>query len=121
MGVSDVTVDELARALSVGVGPANTDRLQGAITTAEDVVSTYCGRIGNADTPPTPPAVDPWPTPFPAGPHAAILQLAVRVYRSADVVFGVLQTDLGVSFTGRWITPELDAQLIGWRVSWGIA
>jgi hypothetical protein len=121
MGVSDVTVDELARVLNIGAGPANSGRLQAAITTAEDVVSTYCGRIGNADMPPSPPAVDPWPAPFPAGPHSAILGVAVRVYRSADVVFGVLQTDLGLSFTGRWITPEVDAALIGWRVSWGIA
>jgi hypothetical protein len=51
----------------------------------------------------------------------AILQLAVRVYRATDVTFGVLQTELGTAYTGRWRTPELEAALLGTRKSWGIA
>jgi Phage gp6-like head-tail connector protein len=113
VGYSDVTVDELARAVNVGAGPSNEARLQAAIDAAESTIGAYTGRTGALP--------DDWPMPFPAGPHGAILQLAVRMYRSGDVAFGVLQTDLGATFTGRWLTPELDAQLIGWRLSFGVA
>jgi hypothetical protein len=112
---SGVTVDELARALAVAVPVSGTgplvDRLRLAIATAEDAVGAYTGRRTVAD----------WPATVPAGPHVAVLQVATRVYRAADVTFGVLQTELGTAYTGRWITPELDAALIGWRRSWGIA
>jgi len=110
---SDVTPAELARALGMavpGAGPV-LDRLTIAVATAEDVVGFYTGRKVAAD----------WPTPFPPGPHGAILGTAVRVYRATDVTFGVLQTELGTAYTGRWRTPELEAQLLGWRASWGIA
>jgi hypothetical protein len=112
--VSDVTPAELARALGVAApaGPgAVLDRLTIAVATAEDVVGGYTGRRDPGD----------WPTPFPPGPHMAILQLAVRVYRATDVTFGVLQTELGTAYTGRWRTPELEAALLGTRKSWGIA
>jgi hypothetical protein len=109
---SDVTPAELARALGMNVpGPgAAFDRLTLAVATAEDVVGFYTGRLVTAD----------WPDPFPPGPHGAILGTAVRVYRATDVTFGVLQTELGTAYTGRWRTPELEAQLLGWRRSWGI-
>lgn len=111
---SDVTPAELARALGMAVpGAPGTalDRLTIAVATAEDVVGFYTGRTLDTD----------WPAPFPPGPHGAILQLAVRVYRATDVTFGVLQTELGTAYTGRWRTPELEAQLLGWRRSWGVA
>jgi hypothetical protein len=57
----------------------------------------------------------------PAGAHVAVVQLATRIYRAADVTFGVLQTELGSALTGRWLTPELDAALLGLRRSWGVA
>lgn len=112
--LSDVTADELARSLGVPApsGPgAVADRLALAIATAEDAIGGYTGRR-------TP---ELWPTPFPPGPHVAILQLAVRVYRASDVTFGILQTELGTAYTGRWVTPEVAAGLLGWRASWGIA
>lgn len=111
---SDVTADELARSLGI---PAPTapgavaDRLALAIATAEDAVGHYTGRRVAAD----------WPVPFPPGPHVAILQLAVRVYRASDVTFGILQTELGTAYTGRWVTPEVAVGLLGWRATWGIA
>jgi hypothetical protein len=112
---SGVTVEELARSLAVAVPPSGSgpvvDRLRLAIATAEDAVGAYTGRRTAGD----------WPATVPAGPHVAVLQLATRIYRAADVTFGVLQTELGTAYTGRWITPELDAALIGWRRSWGIA
>jgi hypothetical protein len=113
---SGVTVPELARAVGValpagGTGPV-VDRLELAIATAEDAIGRYLGR----------PTVADWPAgATPAGPHVAVLQVATRIYRAADVTFGVLQTELGTAYTGRWLTPELDAALLGWRRSWGIA
>lgn len=112
--VSDVTPAELARSLSVGVpvdGTPTADRLALAIATAEDAIGFVTGRRLPED----------WPDPFPPGPHTAILQTSVRVYRATDVTFGVLQTELGTAYTGRWITPEVGLSLIGWRRSWGIA
>jgi hypothetical protein len=112
--LSDVTPDELARALGLNAptapGPV-ADRLALAIATAEDVVAHYTGRR----------LAESWPTPFPPGPHVAILQLAVRVYRASDVTFGILQTELGTAYTGRWLTPEVAMGLLGWRASWGVA
>ena len=112
--VSDVTPAELARSLGItppaGAGDVLT-RLQLAIATAEDCVGWTTGRR----------AASSWPVPFPPGPHVAILQLAVRVYRASDVTFGVLQTELGTAYTGRWMTPEVALGLLGWRSSWGIA
>jgi hypothetical protein len=112
--LSGVTPTELARTLSVapptGPGPL-ADRLDAAIATAEDVVAAYTGRRTPAD----------WPVPFPPGPRTAVMQLAVRVYRSSDVTFGVLQTELGTAYTGRWRTPEVEMALLGWRKNWGIA
>jgi len=111
---SDVTADELARALGVKLpdGPGATlDRLTIAIATAEDAVGFATGRRDDAS----------WPSPFPPGPHTAILQIAVRVYRASDVTFGVLQTELGTAYTGRWITPEVALSLLGYRASWGVA
>ena len=112
--LSDVTAAELARSLGVQAptapGPV-LDRLELAIATAEDVVGAYTGRRSSGD----------WPAPFPPGPHLAILQLAVRVYRATDVTFGVLQTELGTAYTGRWRTPEVEAGLLGWRRTWGVA
>lgn len=111
---SDVTPAELARSLGIpppqAPGPV-ADRLALAIATAEDAVGFYTGRRTPAD----------WPDPFPPGPHVAILQLAVRVYRASDVTFGILQTELGTAYTGRWLTPEVALGLLGWRSSWGIA
>jgi hypothetical protein len=112
---SGVTVAELARTLSVpmpssGSGPT-VDRLQLAIATAEDAIGRHVGR----------PAAGDWPDPVPAGAHVAVVQLATRIYRAADVTFGVLQTELGTAYTGRWMTPELDAALLGLRRSWGVA
>jgi hypothetical protein len=45
----------------------------------------------------------------------------VRVYRASDVTFGVLQTELGSTFTGRWVTPEVGLALLGWRRGFGVA
>lgn len=112
--LSDVTPAELARALGIPApsGPgAVADRLALSIATAEDAVGWYTGRRDPAS----------WPVPFPPGPHVAVLQLAVRVYRASDVTFGVLQTELGTAYTGRWITPEVQVGLLGWRATWGIA
>jgi len=112
--VSDVTPAELARALGVAVPAdpsANLDRLVLAIATAEDAVGWYTGRRDPAS----------WPDPFPPGPHVAILQLAVRIYRASDVTFGILQTELGTAYTGRWVTPEVALGLLGWRATWGVA
>ncbi len=113
--VSDVTPAELARALGVPVPAGETgpvyDRLVLAISTAEDAVGGYVGRRDAAS----------WPTPFPPGAHVAILQIAVRVYRASDVTFGILQTELGTAYTGRWITPEVALALIGSRATFGIA
>jgi hypothetical protein len=113
--LSDVTVVELARSLAVGL-PSDPEspvhaRLKLAILTAEDAVGYYTHRRTPED----------WPTPFPAGPHTAILQVASRVYRAVDVTFGVLQTELGTAFTGRWITPEVELALLGTRKGFGIA
>jgi hypothetical protein len=111
---SGVTPTELARALSVAppTGPgAIADRLDLAIATAEDAVGFVTGRRTAAE----------WPTPFPPGPRGAILGIAVRVYRASDVTFGVLQTELGTTYTWRWVTPEVALQLLGWRARWGIA
>lgn len=111
---SGVTTDELARALGITSPTAPgavLDRLTLALATAEDIVGTYTGRRLDAD----------WPTPFPPGPRVAITQLAVRVYRASDVTFGVLQTELGTTYTGRWITPEVGSALLGWRRSFGVA
>jgi hypothetical protein len=112
--VSGVTTDELARALGVAVPAAPgavLDRLTAAIATAEDAVGFYTGRRTAAS----------WPAPFPPGPRTAVLQVAVRVYRAADVTFGVLQTELGTTYTGRWITPEVALALLGYRARLGIA
>jgi len=112
--LSDVTPAEVARSLSLPapVSPGVVqDRLELAIATAEDAVGLLTGRKTAAD----------WPVVFPPGPHVAILQTAVRVYRAADVTFGVLQTELGTAYTGRWITPEVALALLGWRKTWGIA
>jgi len=111
---SGITVDELARALGVAAptGPgAVADRLQLAIATGEHAVGFTTGRLAQAD----------WPATFPPGPRVAILQIAVRVYRASDVTFGILQTELGTAYTGRWVTPEVALGLLGWRASWGIA
>lgn len=112
---SDVTPEELARSLGIAVPAGSSgavwDRLVLAIATAEDAVGNYTGRRVQSS----------WPDPFPPGPHVAILQLAVRVYRASDVTFGILQTELGTAYTGRWITPEVQAGLLGWRASWGVA
>jgi hypothetical protein len=110
---SGVTPDELARALAVpapGPGPA-ADRLALALATAEDAVAFYTGRHTVAD----------WPSPIPPGARTAVLQVAVRVYRAADVTFGVLATELGTVYTGRWITPEVSMALLGRRRSFGVA
>ena len=87
------------------------DRLALAIATAEDAVGFYTGRRSSSS----------WPVPFPPGPRTAVLQIAVRVYRASDVTFGILQTELGTAYTGRWVTPEVALGLLGWRASWGIA
>jgi hypothetical protein len=113
--LSDVTVLELARSLAVGL-PSDPEspvhaRLLLAILTAEDAIGQYAHRRTAAD----------WPTPFPAGAHTAILQVASRVYRAVDVTFGVLQTELGTAYTGRWITPEVELALLGTRKGFGIA
>jgi len=111
---SDVTADELARALGIAIptGPgAVADRLAIAVLTGEHAVGFYTGRHLPED----------WPDPFPPGPHIAILQIAVRVYRASDVTFGILQTELGTAYTGRWVTPEVAVGLLGQRATWGIA
>lgn len=112
---SGVTVAELARALAVAL-PASgqgavLDRLQLAIATAEDAIGTYTGRKTRRA----------WDDPVPAGARTAVLQVATRVYRASDVTFGVLQTELGTTYTGRWITPEVSLALLGKRKSFGIA
>lgn len=111
---SGLTPEELARALAVPMpsGPGSTlDRLQLALATAEDAVGTYTGRKTRAD----------WPDPVPAGAKTAVALVATRVYRASDVAFGVLQTELGTSYTGRWITPEVSLALLGKRKRFGVA
>jgi hypothetical protein len=111
---SGVTAAELARAMSVGM-PANpgpvTERLDLAIRTAEDAIGYRLGRRTVAD----------WPDGIPAGARTAVLQVATRVYRASDVTFGVLQTELGSTYVGRWVTPEVELSLLGLRRKWGIA
>lgn len=111
---SGVTPAELARAMSVGLPAGGTgpvvDRLELAIRTAEDAIGWRLGRRTVAD----------WPT-IPSGARSAVLQVATRVYRASDVTFGVLQTELGTAYTGRWITPEVELGLLGLRRKWGVA
>jgi hypothetical protein len=112
---SGVTVEELARALSVGLPSSGSgptiDRLQLAIAAAEDAVGQHTGRRTAGD----------WPDPIPAGPRTAVLQLATRFYRVSDVAFGVLSDGLGTQYVGRMMTAEVEAALLGWRRSWGVA
>jgi hypothetical protein len=112
---SGVTVAELARAMAVGLpasgsGPV-VDRLELAIRTAEEAIGWRLGRRTVAD----------WPDGIPAGARSAVVQVATRVYRASDVTFGVLQTELGSSYVGRWVTPEVELGLLGLRRRWGIA
>jgi hypothetical protein len=112
---SGVTVAELARAMAVGLpasgaGPV-VDRLELAIRTAEEAIGWRLGRRTVAD----------WPDGIPAGAKSAVVQVATRVYRASDVTFGVLQTELGSSYVGRWVTPEVELGLLGLRRRWGIA
>jgi hypothetical protein len=112
---SGVTVAELARAMAVGLpatgsGPV-VDRLELAIATAEDAIGQRLGRRTVAD----------WPDGIPAGAKVAVTQVATRVYRASDVAYGVLQTELGSAYTGRWVTPEVELALLGLRRRWGVA
>jgi hypothetical protein len=111
---SGLTPEELARALAVPMpsGPgAVLDRLQLAIATAESAIGFYTGRKTRGD----------WPSPAPAGAKTAVQIVATRVYRASDVAFGVLQTELGTSYTGRWISPEVSLALLGQRRRFGVA
>jgi hypothetical protein len=101
-----VTVEALRYALKVPNGSPNDENLLASCVAATDIVETYCGQV--------------FADPAPAAVATAALQVASRVYRSGDVVFGVLNSDLGSQFTGRWITPEIEALLIGRRKTFGI-
>jgi len=98
---------ELRRTLAVPAGADYDVDLDAACAAATSAVDAYCGQS--------------FPEPVPAGVHIAALQLASRFYRADDVAFGQFATDLGTLFTGRWLTPEIEALLLGKRVSFGIA
>lgn len=106
-GTLVVTVEALRAALKAPPGPAADLALGSACAAATTILTRYTGNT--------------WADPVPANVALAGLQVASRVYRSADVVFGVLNTDLGTSFTGRWVTPEIEALLIGERRTFGVA
>jgi hypothetical protein len=101
-----VSIESLRAALRVPAGAQQDADLLASCVAATEIIETYCGTKFN---------------PVPDRITIAALQIASRIYRSGDVVFGVLNTDLGSSFTGRWITPEIEALLIGKRKTFGIA
>ena len=99
--------EELRRTLAVPSGADYDVDLDAACAAATTTIDKYCGQS--------------FPEPVPAGVHIAALQLASRFYRADDVAFGTFGSDLGSTFTGRWLTPEIEALLLGKRVSFGIA
>lgn len=99
--------EELRRTLSVPEGADYDVDLDDACAAASATLDAYCGQS--------------FPEPVPSGVHRAALQLASRFYRADDVAFGQFSTDLGTTFTGRWVTPEIEALLIGKRKTFGVA
>jgi hypothetical protein len=112
---SGLTVEELARSLSVQLptDPGNPVRLrlELAVATADDAIRFRQGRL----------LMDDWEQPLRPGVKVAAAQIATRVYRASDVTFGLLQTELGTAYTGRWVTPEVELALLGTRKRWGVA
>jgi len=105
--VAYVDREELRRTLAVPSGADYDVDLDAACAAATTTIDKYCGQS--------------FPEPVPAGVHIAALQLASRFYRADDVAFGTFGSDLGSTFTGRWLTPEIEALLLGKRVTFGIA
>lgn len=106
-----VSPDRLRRALSVPAGVDQDADLLTACEAASRFVDAYLGVT----------VEDPMADPPPAQIEAAALQVAVRVYTADDVARGTYQTDLGVGFTGRVITPELEALFLGQHRAFGVA
>jgi hypothetical protein len=104
------SADDLRRAVHAPPAGSNADvdaDLQGAVEAATIAIEGYTGTT--------------FPDPVPLNVHLACLQLSVRFYTADDVARGVLSTELGTGFTGRWFTPELEALLIGTRVRFPVA
>jgi hypothetical protein len=102
-----VSVEALRYALKVPNGEPNDTNLRTAVMAASEVIREY---TGNDFTDAVPDRVT-----------IAALQIASRMFRAGDVVFGVLNTELGSAFSGRWITPEVEALLTGTRKTFGVA
>jgi hypothetical protein len=102
-----VSVEALRYALKVPNGEPNDSNLTKAVLAASEVIREYTGND--------------FPEPVPDAVTIAALQVASRMFRAGDVVFGVLNTELGSAFSGRWITPEIEALLVGKRKTFGVA
>ena len=108
LGLPDVPyVSEADLSAAVHAASASSPALLAACWAATETVTVYCGQV--------------FAEPIPEGVHLASLQLAVRFYTASDVARGTYTTDLGTGFTGRWVTPEIEALLLGKRVSFGVA